>query len=274
MRSPLRVPLPALPSLLLALLLAAVLSVGLAVVAPTAASAAADTDYVALGDSYTSGTGTNSYDLSASCQRSSRAYPALWAAASGTRTFTFAACSGATTASVLNSQLGGLNADTDLVTITIGGNDADFVGTVLACRLGSDSSCYGALDRANAFIQTTLPARLDGTYAAIRGRAPNARLVVLGYPRLYETGTCFGAISAERRRRINATADTLSGVTAGRAAAGGATYVDVRGAFAGHGICSWTPYLNGPTWPITDSYHPNRTGHASGYLPALRAVAS
>ena len=253
------------------------LGVGLAA-APTAvapaAFAAPSTDYVALGDSYSSGTGTNSYDLSSSCQRSSRAYPALWASQQGTASFTFAACAGATTSSVRSSQLGGLNAGTDLVTITIGGNDAGFASTVLSCRLGSDSACFGALDTAENYIRTTLPAQLDGIYRDIRSRAPNAQLVVLGYPRLYRTGFCLFAISDARRSRINAVADTLSSVTAGRVAAAGGTYLDARAAYSGHEICSSSPWINGPTWPLTDSYHPNRSGYANAYLPLLRGVAA
>ena len=54
-------------------------SIGLLV--PFGAAHAATTSYVALGDSYSSGVGTNHYDLSSSCSRSSLAYPALVAAA-------------------------------------------------------------------------------------------------------------------------------------------------------------------------------------------------
>ena len=245
-----------------------------AVAAPTAAVAAPSTDYVALGDSYSSGTGTNDYDLSATCERSSRAYPALWAAQEGTASFTFAACAGATTSDVRSSQLGGLNAGTDLVTITIGGNDAGFVTTVLACRLGTDSACFTALNTADAFIRTVLPGRLDATYRDIGSRAPNAELVVLGYPHLYQTGTCLLEISNTRRTRINAVADTLATVTAQRAAAAGATFLDARGAYSGHEVCSGSPWINGTTLPLTDSYHPNRSGYSRGYLPLLLSTAT
>jgi lysophospholipase L1-like esterase len=259
-------------------LVAVALGVGLAA-APAvsrlpAAFAAPSTDYVALGDSYSAGTGTNSYDLSASCQRSSQAYPALWAAQQGAATFTFAACAGATTSSVRSSQLGGLTAGTDLVTITVGGNDADFVGSVLTCRLGSDSACFSKLDSATAFIRNTLPARLDVTYRDIRTRAPNARLVVLGYPHLYRTGFCLFEISDARRARINAVADTLATVTAQRVVAAGGTFLDARGAYSGHEVCSGSAWLNGTTLPITDSYHPNRSGYSQAYLPLLRGTAA
>jgi lysophospholipase L1-like esterase len=259
-------------------LAALALGVGLAatpaVMSPAAANAAPSTDYVALGDSYSAGTGTDTYDINAACERSSRSYPALWAAQQGTASFTFAACAGATTSDVRGSQLGGLNAGTDLVTITIGGNDAGFVATVLACRLGTDGACFTALDAASAFIRTVLPSRLDATYRDIRTRATNARLVVLGYPHLYATGSCFLEISNARRTRINAVADTLAAVTAQRAAAAGATFLDARGVYSGHEVCSGSAWLNGTTLPITDSYHPNRSGYALGYLPLLRGTVT
>ncbi len=246
---------------------------GLAIL-PGTASADPSTDYVALGDSYSSGTGTGSYDLSSSCQRSSLAYPALWVAQQGAASFTFAACAGATTSSLRSGQLGGLSAATDLVSVTIGGNDAGFADTITACRLGSETDCFNRLNSASTFIQTTLPGRLDATYADIRGRAPNARLVVLGYPRMYRTGFCWFEISDTRRTRINAVADLLATVTAQRAAAAGATFVDARGPWSGHEVCSSSPWLNGTTWPIGDSYHPNRSGYSLGYLPMLRGVAT
>ena len=81
--------------------LAAVLTV---LVAPPSAQAAAPS-YVALGDSYASGTGTRSYIADGtSCQRSTYAYPYLLAQQKG-YTLSFKACSGATTSSVTNSQL-------------------------------------------------------------------------------------------------------------------------------------------------------------------------
>ncbi|MFL6127854.1 MAG: SGNH/GDSL hydrolase family protein [Mycobacteriales bacterium] len=244
------------------------------VVAPAIALAGPSTDYVALGDSYSSGTGTGWYDLSSSCQRSSLAYPPLWVAQQGAASFTFAACAGATTSSVRSSQLGGLSAATDLVSITVGGNDAGFSDTVLACRLGTDAACYSQLDSASAFIQTTLPGLLDATYRDIRARTPGARLVVLGYPRLYRTGFCLLEISDARRTRINAVADLLATVIAQRAAAAGATFVDARGPFSGHEVCSFAPWINGTTFPVGDSYHPNRSGYAQGYLPMLRGVVT
>ena len=63
-------------------------------------------------------------------------------------------------------------------------------------------------------------------------------------------------------------------VTAQRAAAAGATFLDARGAYAGHEVCSGSPWLNGTTLPVTDSYHPNRSGYSRAYLPLLRGVVT
>ena len=115
---------------------------------------------------------------------------------------------------------------------------------------------------------------LSTTWPVIRTRAPNARLAVLGYPRLFElTPTCtvFG-LDLAKRTALDDAADTLAGVVASRAASAGATYIDVRGIFAGHGICGGAPWLNPTTFPITDSYHPTANGYRYGYLAALAGV--
>ncbi|WP_304454662.1 SGNH/GDSL hydrolase family protein [Nocardiopsis sp. YSL2] len=243
-------------------------------VAAGAAGTSSSLDYVALGDSYSSGTGAGSYDLSFSCQRSSRAYPARFAEENAVQSFGFSACSGATSADVRGSQLGSLSTGTDLVSVTSGGNDSGFVDVVVACRTGTDQDCFSALDTAEQYIAQTLPGELDLLYSDIRAGAPNAQVVVLGYPRLYETTTCFGAISVERRERINATADTLNSALHGGAQAHGFTFADVSPAFEGRRICASSPWIHGPTWPVSSSYHPNSGGHGYGYLPVLSGAVA
>src|SRR5215468_915112 len=103
------------------------------------ANAATSVHYVALGDSYSSGVGAGS--TSGSCSQSPNAYPELWAAANSPASFTFAACSGATTSDVISSQLSSLNSSTTLVSISIGGNDVGFSSIMETCVLGSTSSC-------------------------------------------------------------------------------------------------------------------------------------
>src|SRR5882757_10007142 len=107
-----------------------------------AGSALAD-KYVALGDSYSSGTGTRTY-FDSGCQRSVYAYPYLLSQQRPNTQLTFAACSGAKTGDVLNNQVSSLTADTKIVTITIGGNDAGFSSVITECaKPGWLSDCAG-----------------------------------------------------------------------------------------------------------------------------------
>jgi lysophospholipase L1-like esterase len=260
------------------LALAAALALPLAAFAALGAAApayAASVNYAALGDSYSSGVGTNNYDpASGSCERSPQAYAPLWAAAHAVASFDFAACGGATTDDVRASQLSGLSAATTLVSITIGGNDAGFADVVTTCQLGTDGACDVAVAASRAYATAVLPGKLDQTYAAIRAQAPNARLVVLGYPRLFELTSSCGLLgmSLHKRTTLDQGADALDAVIAGRAAAAGATFVDARSYFAGHGICASTAWINGLTVPVTDSFHPKASGYRSAYLPALTSA--
>lgn len=246
---------------------AATLSVAtLAVAIPSAAQA---TSYVALGDSYSSGVGSGSYDLDSGCMRSSNAYPARVAAAKGF-TLSFTACSGAKTTDVTSSQLGPLNASTNYVTVTAGGNDAGFTSLIADCTL---SNCVSAVNAKVGWTNTTLPGLLDTLYSQIHTRAPGATVIVLGYPRLF-SGTCFSAlgISSAEVTAANNLVDAFDTVTAARAAAAGFTYKSAISQFNGHGICSSSSWLNGLSFTISDSYHPNNAGQTSGYTPLVRSV--
>ncbi|MDQ3150690.1 MAG: SGNH/GDSL hydrolase family protein [Actinomycetota bacterium] len=248
-------------------------TVALAAGAAAPAVAQAPVDYVALGDSYASGTGTRTYDpTSGSCLRSPVAYPSLWAASHAASTFVFDACSGATTAELLATQLSNLSVETDLVTVSIGGNDAGFARVLTECQVGGPVRCDVAIRQAEAFIAGELAARLDDVYAAVTERAVNARVLVMGYPRLFETGLCLTSISRAFRVRLNAVADQFAAVTAGRATAADAEFVDTREAFTGHRVCAPDEWINGPTFPVVESYHPDVDGHAKAYLPTLVAA--
>ncbi|WP_206507622.1 SGNH/GDSL hydrolase family protein [Streptomyces chrestomyceticus] len=232
------------------------------------------TDYVALGDSYSSGVGAGSYDSgSGSCKRSTRAYPALWAAAHKPASYHFTACSGARTGDVVANQLAPLNSGTDLVSITIGGNDAGFADTMTTCALQGETACLNRVATARAYVKQTLPGKLDQVYDAIDGKAPAARVVVLGYPRFYKLGSCSVGLSEKSRAAINAAADDINAVTAKRAADHGFTFADVNTTFAGHEICSSAPWLHSVTLPVENSYHPTANGQSKGYLPVFDSAA-
>lgn len=260
-------------SLLACLVTATLLTFGVASPA-TAAAGYASTDYVALGDSYSSGVGAPGQSIL--CFRSSQGYPGQWAARNKPKSFTDLSCGGAETGDVLDLQIPFLSRSADLITITIGGNDAGFASTVLGCQLGSDSACAAKVNAARTDITSTLPAKLDATYAAIKRKAPDARVIVLGYPALFDTSSSSCGIvgmSLAKRRVLNEGAQVLNQVIAARVAAAGFTFSDVRDEFAGHGICSSSPYLHGLTvTPPQNSFHPNLNGYTYGYLPALASA--
>src|SRR5215813_13077602 len=117
--------------------------------------------YVALGDSYSSGVGTRTY-YDSNCQKSVYAYPYLLHNAHPAWTFVHAACAGAKTGDVINTQSASLTAGTNWVTYTIGGNDAGFSSVITECAKPSwASNCNAAIDNAQAYINNTLPGRLD-----------------------------------------------------------------------------------------------------------------
>jgi lysophospholipase L1-like esterase len=247
----------------------AVCLVVLACALPALASAA---DYVALGDSYSSGTGTRSY-FDTNCERSVSAYPYLIKGSLGS-SFSFQACGGAKTQDVINNQLSALSADTDYVTMSIGGNDAGFSSVITQCAKPWPYSCDGDVNTAQSFIANTLPGRLDNLYNLIRSKAPNAVVAIVGYPRLFNGDDCNALtfFSSDEETRLNQTADQLADVERSRARAHGFTFVDVRQAFIGHAVCDNPEWLNGLSNPTSESYHPNATGHASGYAPTVRAA--
>lgn len=224
--------------------------------------------YVALGDSYSAGTGAGS--MSGSCYRSPNAYPALYAADHPAVTFDFNACGGAVTGDVVNKQLGDLSGATSLVTLTIGGNDIGFANIITTCTIGSDQACLDAIDNAKTSAFAKLPGKLDATYAAVAAKAPNAEIVVLGYPHLLVDGPAWCSMSRPKRHALYEGVDLLNAAIQQRAELAGLTFEDPTDEFAGHEICSASPWINGVTFPTVGSYHPNKAGQKNGYYAALK----
>ncbi|WP_119732215.1 SGNH/GDSL hydrolase family protein [Thermomonospora amylolytica] len=233
---------------------------------PSGFSQAAVAEYVAMGDSYASGTGAGNY-TDVACTRSANAYPALWAAANRPGAFKFVACGGAQIPDVRSGQLSALTANTGLVSISIGGNDSGFASTMLRCKYLTTTSCQRAVEDARGYVEGQLPSDLASLYGEIRSRAPRAKVVVLGYPYLYETGGYCSEMNATKRQILKDGADTLNNVIAAAARNAGFAFADARPAFAGHSICA------AQEWIDPGNVHPNAAGHAQGYLPILTAAA-
>ncbi|MGO9959091.1 MAG: SGNH/GDSL hydrolase family protein [Solirubrobacteraceae bacterium] len=256
----------------------------------TVASAQAATGpYVALGDSYTAGplvphiTGQPVL-----CLRSTNNYPSDVTRAIDPSSFTDAACSGATTADMTQPQslAGGriwappqfdaLRADDALVTVGIGGNDADLIGVAEkcveidlfhpfkpACKEYYDS---GGVDPNVAAVAATGP-KVASVLQGIHERAPDARVLLVGYPDgLPVDGTaCWPLVPASPGDvlYVDSLEEQLNAVLAEVAGANDATYVDTFTSSIGHDACkpAGTAWVNGiiPT-SAAAPLHPNEAG--------------
>ncbi|MDQ6727020.1 MAG: SGNH/GDSL hydrolase family protein [Actinomycetota bacterium] len=244
--------------------------------------------YAALGDSYAAGEGLPPFEAdSGACHRSPSAYPRLVAAQEGSA-LAFAPCTGARVPDVVGTpgQLASVDPASDLVTVTIGGNDAGFASVVGECVVGADPCSH--LDAQVEAALVTLGPTLEAAYRQIRARAPSARLLVVGYPQVVadpatvDLDTCpaVGTILPSRRitaddaRWLRAKGDRLSDVVSRAAKAAGASYVDVSTDFSGHEACTPGPWLTGVV--LTDlkaSFHPTAAGQAELARLVTRALA-
>ncbi|KUG55644.1 hypothetical protein AVL62_04875 [Serinicoccus chungangensis] len=166
------------------------------------------------------------------------------------------------------AQLPALDADTDLVTLTIGGNDVGWTQTIGACLLLDDPTCAQALAGSRLLVQGLLPARLDAALTAVGRAAPDAHVVVTGYPHLFtpEAGALVNA-SPEEQEALNEGADLLNATVAAAAQRRGYAYVDVVGRFEGHGVNAPDPWVDPRT------FHPTAQGQAT-YAAALTGAVA
>ena len=248
----------------------------------SAAGGAEPLQYVALGDSYAAASGVFPLAPGAPpvCLQSRRNFAHDIAATVGAQ-LTDVTCGGAQTGDYFTGQYKGvapqldaLSADTDLVTMTIGGNDYNlFIGAIIKCgsagiaSLGRGSPCK---DRYGSSFEDTIN---DQTYpdlvralTAVRTKAPNAQVAILGYPWIVPaTGGCFLKLplatgDVPYMRSIEG---ALNDAIARAAAATGVTYVDLSVASDGHDACKppgvrWIePALGGNNF-----IHPNAYGEA------------
>jgi lysophospholipase L1-like esterase len=272
-----------MPRRLLASAAALVCAAALVTISP-AAQAADPLDYVALGDSYSAASGVLPPDPAAPllCLRSSRNYPHVLAARTGARLIDVT-CGAAETKHFTTAQYPGvapqvdaLGADTDLVTMTIGGNDSGvFIGAILACgaagiaTLGHGSPCknlYGS--RFEDTVRTTTYPALVSALQVVRAKAPQARVAIIGYPWILPaTGGCFDKmpVASGDVPYLRSLQTTLNDAVRRAAAATGATYVDMNGVSEGHDACRpigvrWIEPVLQTTNPVV--VHPNALGEA------------
>ncbi|SDH52160.1 GDSL-like Lipase/Acylhydrolase family protein [Arthrobacter subterraneus] len=266
----------------------ALMTVGLIV--PASASVAAPPvplDYVAVGDSYAAGFGAGSYVNG--CGQSPLGLPGLLDARKQIQLTFSAACSGARAANIPGGEpdvpdipdvpeqvvglagTGVLGPQTDLVTVAAGGNDVDFGRIVGVCATQPIEVCQEAVDFAVFQARTTVAGDLDALYAQLDSAAPNAQIIVTGYPHLFSPE--FGnapLLSLEAQELFNAGTDALNDVIEDRAEAAGFDFVDVAKRFDKHGIGSPEPWIIFTGFTAIDDLHPTAKGYQSGYLPEVR----
>ncbi len=238
--------------------------------------------YVAMGSSFAAGPGiASSADVPATrCARSSDNYPHLLARRLHLR-LTDVSCSGATTEHLLGPwnelppQLEALTSDTRLVTITIGGNDVGYIGTLgsASCRSfavpppGAPGGKCPEPPRTVEADWTKLDRSLRRIVAEARQRAPLARIVFVDYLSvLPPAGTCAATpLAGGQADAGRAIATRLAWVTRRAAKQSGAEVFRASDLSQNNSACSLQPWVTGfplPGSPRFVPYHPNARGMA------------
>ena len=255
--------------------------------------------YVALGDSYSSGAGIIPLVANPgapACLRSQLNFAEDIAVSTHPKSFTDVTCSGATTADfftpqtdngvpIAPPQLDAVNADTRLVTMTIGGNDEGaFSASFFGCPkidAGDPTghkcmTTYGTT-YTDQIRNQTFP-NLVHALSAVRGKAPKATVVILGYPQILPpTGSlaCYAAtgISEGDVPWLYNQQMVLNDAVRRAAAATGARYVDTFTPSAGHDACALTNRWMEPLAAVNAlPDHPNAIGEAAMAREALAAI--
>ncbi|WP_308797419.1 SGNH/GDSL hydrolase family protein [Agromyces silvae] len=253
--------------------------------------------YVALGDSYASGFGLEPYSSLpvAGCLQSEVDYPHRVADALELRV-TDVTCAGASTANVIDTpqrtasgllappQSDALSTRTEVVTLTIGGNDLGFSTVLPQCLaasaagplLGDPSvpNCEsvlapGGLDTLALRLRDEVLPAVSGALEVIAEKAPFAIVVVVGYPSIFPSpadtpeGGCFVPAFGDGTppfpensfpftdvdtAYFHRTQAALEAGLGQVAAEHGATFVPAMARSAGHEPCGTDAWVNGLTF--------------------------
>jgi lysophospholipase L1-like esterase len=231
----------------------------LAVAAPLA-TAARPGNFVALGDSYAAGPVIPVQVAPYGCLKSNNNYGSIAQRKLKYAQYRDMTCSGAETDDMTQAQgvspgpnppqFSALDADTRLVTITIGGNDIGFSSIAQDCidttPANSGHPCMDKYvvaghDEVSARIAATAP-KVAAVLQGIHARSPQALVLVVNYPAIFpHTGSkgCWPQIPVAdgdvvwlRSKQVE-----LNQMLATQAAANGATVVDAYSASKGHDAC-------------------------------------
>lgn len=238
--------------------------------------------YVALGDSAAAAPLVPDAADPPGCFRSTNDYPAVLARRIGAANFVDVSCSGATVADITDRaqrtsggdvprQIEAITGDTELITITIGGNDVGLASSAAQCRRNSlaQPPCFAAFtsagsDRFSAAIRRQLP-QWETMIGAVRARAPHARVVLVGYATYIRPGGCFGRqpINPADADYFQAKVDEIDDQQRALAARLAIDFFDTRPVSAGHDMCAPPDdrYIEGfELSHLAAPLHPNASG--------------
>ncbi len=219
--------------------------------------------YVAMGSSYAAGPGISPVvdGSPIRCARSANNYAHVFARARRL-SLVDVTCSSATTVDVLKGgqfglppQLDAVSAETQLVTVTIGGNDVFFMANLIAMSCGPDTPAArsvlgGCIVRPHALVADRFASLADSLrqiVAGARQRSPKARVVFVNYfTVLPDQGTCARiALTAEQADQMRAVAARLAEITRQVAHQSQADLLDVARLSRAHNACSTDPWVSG-----------------------------
>lgn len=239
------------------------------------------TSYVALGDGFTAAPYAGKTVGDDGCLRSDANYPTLLAKRLHIDDVTDVSCTGATTGAIsgkakpagakdsVKPQLDAVTKDTDLVTIGMGIEDRDLlhdmfnVCTSMPC--GNKAMPQTILANVNSMSDT-----LTATVRAIQDRAPDATIVLVGYPTITpQSGDCDAMPKLEQLGldAANLVLQSVNHAIRDTARSTGSSFLDVATISAGHELCSGDPWVSGKKSEKGTSvaYHP--------LAPEQRAIA-
>lgn len=221
--------------------------------------------YVAMGSSFAAGPaiGQAADQGRNRCARSADNYAHQLARLRGLQ-LVDVSCSGATTANILHSwaelppQIDAVTADTRLVTVTIGGNDLNYIGGLM----GASCKCRPGIDPPSEIDYERLEKALDEMLSGVRTRAPNAQIVMVDYVTILpEYGTCaqvpVGADQVAVGRKLAA---RLAAITSRAARRAGALDLRASALSRRHNACAAVPWVSGFGVAGAVPYHPNLAG--------------
>lgn len=217
--------------------------------------------YVALGDGYASAPYSGKTDAARGCLRSETSYPAQLAELLEVTDFVDVTCAFARTqdltraaepargkSGTVPAQLDEVTEKTDLVTLTVGLSDREFARRLFEiCADPCEDEDRVPIAELGADLQR-IGTAVGQVLEDVLERAPEARVIVVGYPTLLPAeGRCktMPELSQREADLVNAVLGQLNRVLQTTARQNDAEFLDVTDVSQGHDMCADEPWVKG-----------------------------